>query len=133
MDFVTAVILPVVAVFVGFIGLQVFLTRRMLRLRGQDAPPVDGAAGARVQQGETALFYFFSPACGACRSMTPVVKALASEAPGVFPVDVSQDMDTARRFSVMATPTTILVRDGKVQEVLVGPQSPARLRGLVGA
>ena len=133
MDFFNAVILPVIVLAVAFIGLQVFLTRRMMKLKGQPAPAVAGAAGRRVADGRSALFYFYSPQCGACRTMTPVVKELAGRAPGVFPVDISVDMDTARRFSVMATPTTILVRDGKVAEVLVGPQSPERLRGLAGA
>ncbi len=132
MSILSSIVVPLVAVLLGFIGLQMFMVRRMRRMRGQEAPSVGGAAGRRVADGRNALFYFYSPQCGACRTMTPVVKQLAERAPGVFPVDVSQDLDTARRFKVMATPTTILVRDGKVAEVLVGAQSADTLRGLAG-
>ena len=131
MDFITSVIVPVIILAVLYMGFQVFMTRRMRKLKGQAAPEVDGSAGRHLADGGSALFY--SPQCGACRTMTPVVKDLASKASGVFPVDITQDMDTARRFGVLATPTTIVVRDGTVAEVLVGPQSPERLQGLAGA
>ncbi|RME29284.1 MAG: thioredoxin [Deltaproteobacteria bacterium] len=132
MSFLTILAFSLAAVLAGFIALQLFMVRRMRRLRGQQAPRLDGAAGRRVADGRMALFYFYSPQCGACRSMTPVVRELAERVPGVFLVDVSQDLETARRFKVMATPTTILVRDGKVAEVLVGARSADTLRGLVG-
>jgi len=115
----------------AFIGLQVFMVRRMVRKQGQPPPTLDGKAGRRIERGKPALFYFFSPQCGACRAMTPVVKSMASHDDGVFPVDISQDMATARKFGVMATPTTIVVRDGVIARVLVGPQPETTLRGLM--
>lgn len=131
MDFVTSVIFPLVVLAVAFIGMQVFVAWRMKRMEGAPAPQVGGDAGQRIAGGESALFYFYSPQCGACRTMTPVVKELAGQGPGVFAVDITQDMDTARRFGVMATPTTVVVKQGTVSQVLVGAQSPDRLRSLV--
>jgi len=133
MSFLSTTALVLLAVFVGFFGLQLFMVRRMRKQQGQPAPSLQGEAGARIKGGKPALFYFYSPACGACRSMTPVIRKLAGSGPGVFPVDVSQDLDTARSFGVMATPTTILVRGGVVEKVLVGAQPEATLQGLVSA
>jgi len=132
MDFINAVIFPVALMAMAFVGLQIFMGYRTRKLRGQPAPQLDGPPGDRVTKGESALFYFFSPSCGACRTMTPVIRELASRTPGVFPIDISQDMATAQRFKIMATPTTILVQDGTVVEVLMGPQSPKRLAELAG-
>jgi len=133
MSFFTVTAAALLGLFVAFFGLQIFMVRRVRKQQGKPAPELAGPAGARVAGGKAALFYFYSPACGACRAMTPVVRQLAQGDPGVFPVDVSQDMDTARRFGVMATPTTILVRGGVVERVLVGAQPEATLRGLVAA
>lgn len=101
--------------------------------QGKPAPELSGPAKAWVRKGKRALFYFYSPACGACHAMTPVVQRLRKDHDGVFPVDVSQDMETARRFGVMATPTTVVVDHGVVARVLIGPQTPAALQGLVAS
>jgi thioredoxin 1 len=40
-------------------------------------------------------------------------------------------MATARKFGVMGTPSTVLVREGKIAEFLVGPQSRERIGELL--
>lgn len=130
----TVLIVAVVSIvmLVGlFIGFQVFMIRKMQGQRGKPAPALEGKAGKAIARGKASLFYFYSPQCGACRPMTPVVKSMAKKQSSVFPVDISRDMATARKFGVMATPTTILVKDGTVAEVLIGPQPESVLRGLV--
>ena len=109
------------------LGLQFFVMFRVRRQRGKPAPELAGKMGRRVSRGKSALFYFYSPSCGACRAMTPVMKRLAkAHEGGVYPVDIAKDLDIARKFGVMATPTTIYVDKGVIQEVFVGPQ-PATL------
>jgi len=121
-----------VAAIAAFMGLQLLLVRRMQRKQGQPAPELDGTAGKAISGGKSALFYFHSPMCGACKTMTPEVERLARSHQGrVFPVDISVDMATARSFGVMATPTTIVVERGVIQQVLIGPQPKTRLEGLV--
>lgn len=120
----------IVLLFVAFISMQIIMVKRMQRQQGKPAPKLSGKPGKIVSKGHPALFYFYSPQCGACRTMTPVVKKMAGSRQGVFPVDISRDMDTARQFGVMATPTTIFVNKGVVQNVLVGAQSETQLRSL---
>ncbi|MBN2800646.1 MAG: thioredoxin family protein [Deltaproteobacteria bacterium] len=123
--------LTLVGLFALVIGLQFYMIRKMQANRGQPAPELQGEMGEWLAQGKAGLFYFFSPQCGACRAMTPVVKRLAQERGGVFPVDVSKDLSTARSFGVMATPTVVVVRDAKVDQILIGAQSEAVLSGLI--
>lgn len=124
--------ITLIGVFALFAGLQFFMLRRMRQAEGKPAPALDGEVGALVGSGGKALFYFFSPQCGACRAMTPVVKRLADEREGVFPIDVSRDLTVAQKFGIMATPTVILVDGGVVHSVLVGAQPESRLQALLG-
>lgn len=110
---------------------QLYIYLQSKRLVGKAAPPLDDGDG----QGERGakLIYFHSPNCGPCRKMTPLIEELASDHGNVVSVDVSQDLDTARKYQVRATPTTVLVRDGRVSQVLLGFQSLQKLQGLLSA
>ena len=114
-----------------FFGFQLLMVRRMKRNKGKAAPELSGNRGEAVQSGALALFYFHSPSCGACRTMTPVVQRFTGGKSRCFSVDVSRDMDTARAFGVMATPTTVLVEGGIIRDFLVGPQPESRLLPLL--
>ena len=117
--------------FVLVIGLRVLMAFRASRLKGRPAPELVGKVGKHLKSGKPALFYFYSPSCGACAAMTPLVKRMEKDCRGVFPVDISRDMDTARKFGVMATPTTIAVNSGIVEQVLIGPQPAGVVETLV--
>lgn len=100
-------------------------------MTGREAPDLGGRVGELVNGDEPALVYFHSPTCGPCRAMTPVIHELSQEGRPVHVVDVSRDPYTAQQFGVMGTPTTLLVRRGRVEQALVGPQAPGRLRELL--
>lgn len=103
------------------VGLQLVMRRRAAAMRGAKLPALPGATGAQVARQPRALLYFFSPTCGACRPITPRVRELAKGNPGVFAVDVTQDLALAQALSVMATPSTVEVTDGVVTGYHVGP------------
>jgi thioredoxin 1 len=46
-------------------------------------------------------------------------------------VNVLEAPDLAREFGVAATPTLVLVRDGRVEKVLLGAQNEARILELL--
>lgn len=112
----------------GFLLLNVTLTlvaqRRAAKLKGQPLPALPGPVGQRIARAKHGLVYFFTPRCAACRPVTPRMKALAQKGQPVFPVDAMQDQALARAFSVMATPTTVEVADGRVVAVHIGPVKP---------
>ncbi|RME30602.1 MAG: thioredoxin [Deltaproteobacteria bacterium] len=127
--------LMVAAVAVGgFIALlfafQLFMVFKMRRKEGKPAPSLDGKPGKLIEKGNRAVFYFYSPSCGACKAMTPVFRKMARTKKNVFPVDISTDMATARKFGVMATPTVIVVNNKTIEKVLIGPQPQATLQSL---
>ena len=124
------ILVSIVGAFIALIvGMQLLVRYKASALKGRPVPELSGKAGKITKKGRPALFYFYSPSCGACASMTPAVKEMSKSNDAVFPVDISSDMDTARKFGVMATPTVVVVRNRIIEEILIGPQPVAALAG----
>lgn len=56
---------------------------------------------------------------------------MKSEYNNIFDVDISKDFQTARIFGIKATPTTITVEDGKVNNVYLGAKPKEFLERLI--
>ncbi len=121
-------------IFLGILGLVVALilfsqwriSHLSRGLRGQPAP----AAARSHPQG--VLYYFYSPRCGPCRAMGPVIDRVAEAHPGqVVKVDIGEEPQLAAAFRVAGTPTTMLVKRGEITEVMLGTKSPQRLEALL--
>jgi len=70
--------------------------------------------------GNDRLYYFYTQSCPACKAMTPVVDSLSEKFPGVRKVDAAKEHDLAAKFNVTATPTTVFVKNGKIDRFFVG-------------
>ena len=114
-----------------FIGFRYYMIFKLKFKRGKEAPELSGRYDRAVRSGEIALFYFYSQNCGACKAMTPMVEELAEVKNNCFLVDVQSDMVTPGAFGVMATPSTVIVEEGKIKDFLVGSQSKNKLSSLM--
>ena len=87
-------------------------------------PLVDAQFHQRVEQSSMpVLLDFYSPTCGPCRMIAPVVDALAQEYAGrllVFKLDTSSQQMTASRFQIRGVPTLLFFKDGQMVDQLVG-------------
>lgn len=113
------------------VGLQLWMIRRSMALEGSDAPAVGGPLGD-VIAGD-ALLFFHSPTCGPCRAMEPHVESLAARDPRVQSVDVTRNLEVARAFGIMATPTTLTVKGGKVASIRLGAMPAGALREMAAS
>lgn len=68
---------------------------------------------ASTVSAETVLLDFYSPSCGPCRQMRPVVRRLEAEGVTIRKVDASQDTQLAQKFRVTGLPTFIVLRNGR--------------------
>ena len=108
-----------VVLFVTLIVIYyLFITLSSWRQRGRLLSDITGASAG--DQPDWQAYYFYSPTCGACRAMTPSIEAQALENSAVYCIDVSAEMELARQFNVRATPTAVLIEDGKISKVLLG-------------
>jgi len=115
------IIIYVLAAFVLLIfALQLSMIISAKKSKGKKITGLRGKLKELEKNGSKGLIYFFSPACRTCKYQTPIIKELQSSKRNVFDVDISKDMQTARIFGIKATPTTILIENGTVKEVLLG-------------
>lgn len=115
-----------------YIAFQYFMILKVKAKKGKEAPELFGKYGKAVESGEKAVFYFYSDHCGACRAMTPVIEEYSKKNPNYFKVDVQTEMDIARKFGVMGTPSTVIVENGKISDFIVGAMPTDRIHMLLG-
>ena len=75
------------------------------------------------------LVDFWSPACGPCRRMVPLLEELAAESEGrfkIFKIDVADVPQLAARYQVHALPTLLVFHGGEAIETLVGYKEKPR-------
>ncbi len=114
------VIYIIAAIVLLVFGLQLIMIISAKKSKGKKITGLQGNLKALERNGSKGLIYFFSPTCRTCKYQTPIIKELQSKNRNVFDVDISKDMHTARVFGIKATPTTILIENGTVKEVLLG-------------
>lgn len=76
-----------------------------------------------VQASGVVLVDFSATWCGPCKRLEPLVHEIADDYSGrlkVVKVDIDKAPTTAAKFAVMAVPTLIFFRDGKVVDQLSG-------------
>lgn len=69
------------------------------------------------------LVNFWAPWCGPCRYFGPILEAFDREYSNevrVLKVNVDEQSDTAAHFGVMSLPTTILFKNGKPIDKIIG-------------
>lgn len=116
---------------VAYLAVQFLPLLRAKRMQGAQAPDLDAVIEPRQRGQRRLLLYFWSPGCGMCRGMTPVIQALAQSRDDVVAVEVNRHPELVRALRVMGTPTLVLVEDGKVDKVLIGAKSEAQIRTLL--
>jgi thioredoxin 1 len=120
----------IIALGFGLLGaLWALAYRRSKRMEGQSLEAFGSGLPAEIPREGRALLYFYSPTCGACRTMSATVDTLAAEDFRVAKLDITTSPDVARTFAVMGTPTTLLLEDGVITNVLLGARTEKELRG----
>ena len=72
------------------------------------------------------LVDFWASWCGPCRMVSPIIDELAEEYKGklkVGKVNVDEQGELASEYAVVSIPTIMIIRNGKVEEKLVGARS----------
>ncbi|MBT3296902.1 MAG: thioredoxin [Verrucomicrobia bacterium] len=82
------------------------------------------------------LVDFWAEWCGPCRAVAPILDELSAEMDGqikIAKVDVDSNQQLAGQFNIRSIPTLLIVKDGVVQEQMVGAMNKAALKAKLDA
>lgn len=80
------------------------------------------------------LVDFWTPWCGPCKMIAPILEELAPEVEGkanIAKLNVDENQATASEYEVMSIPTLILFKDGEPVDKVVGFQPKEQLAALI--
>ena len=84
----------------------------------------DATFEEQVVQSDIPVMVDFSAVwCGPCQALHPIIESIAPEFDGqvkICSIDIDKNRETPAKFQVMAVPTLIFVRDGKVVDTFTG-------------
>jgi thioredoxin len=80
------------------------------------------------------LVDFWAEWCGPCRTIAPIVEAIAEQygqAAGVFKLNVDDSPAVTERYAIRGIPTLILSQDGVEKERIVGVVNQQKISSLI--
>jgi len=100
-------------------GSPISLTGKAIPVELEDSNFHNFISGA----GLTVMVDFFSPTCGPCKIMSPIVEELAQQFVNrgiVAKIDTSKNQRTAASFSIRGVPSFLFFKNGKLVDQIVG-------------
>ena len=89
-----------------------------------------------MQSAVPVLVDFWAEWCGPCKTIIPVLNELAVELAGklkIGKVNVDENQELAGKFHIRSIPTLLIIKDGAVQEQMVGALSKSDLKAKLNA
>lgn len=80
------------------------------------------------------LLDFWASWCGPCKMVSPIVDAVAEEVEGrvkVGKINVDEEQELAKSFSIMSIPTLIVINNGKLVNQAVGVRSKEEILDMI--
>lgn len=80
------------------------------------------------------LLDFWASWCGPCKMVSPIVDAVAEETEGrvkVGKINVDEEQELAKAFSIMSIPTLVVINNGKLVNQAVGVRSKEEILDMI--
>ena len=94
----------------------------------------DATFEAETKEG-LVLVDFWATWCGPCRMQAPILEKLSEELSEdelkILKMDVDENPETARAFSIMSIPTLLFKKDGQVVKQVAGVHTVAQIKAIV--
>lgn len=80
------------------------------------------------------LLDFWASWCGPCKMVSPIIDAVAQEVEGrvkVGKINVDEEQELAKSFSIMSIPTLVVINNGKLVNQAVGVRSKEEILDMI--
>lgn len=84
----------------------------------------------KIANKETMLVSFSASWCGPCKMLKEELKKVSSSTP-IYKIDVEEDIDFSRQYSVRSVPTMKMFKEGSVISTTVGLKSANEINKLI--
>lgn len=128
---VVIIVIGAVALFLFLIWPQILSAKSLRKNRGKVVEGLDRIIGKEAAEQLHQVLYFFGPGCGKCRSMTPRIDELGNKFSNLYKVNSEEHRDWAIQFGVVGLPSVAVVRDGRLEHLMLGSVSSRRLSNLL--
>jgi thioredoxin 1 len=127
----TSTFLIATLVVIAFLFVQLLPYIKAREMQGRDTPDLTDVLPEQQLRQSRLLIYFWSPRCSMCRSMTPIIKDLAQQRQDVIEINAAENIELAKRLKVLGTPTMVLLKNGKIEKILLGAKSEKTINALL--
>lgn len=75
-----------------------------------------------INSDRTVIIDFWAEWCGPCQIMSPIIEEIAEEKTDlkVCKVNIDNEIEIATKYSIVAIPTIVIIKNGEVLDTLVG-------------
>ncbi|UCE74957.1 MAG: thioredoxin [Methanomassiliicoccales archaeon] len=93
----------------------------------------DGTFDSILKDNSLVVVDCWAPWCGPCRMIAPVIDALSEEYQNVTfgKLNTDENLDISRKFQIMAIPTLLFFKDGKLVERITGVVPKGHIENMV--
>jgi thioredoxin 1 len=123
---------PVLGVIALMLGRMLWISLTSQRIRGQSVAPLAELLPELQAIPDRAAVYCYSAHCPPCARLTPTIDRLRERFSNLYKLDVQRAPKLARELGIRATPTTLLIEDGRVLKVILGPAAAASVETFLG-
>lgn len=120
-----------IALLLAWILYMGYLSYAGGRIKGKEIGDLASRLPELAKHQDRALIYCYSPRCGPCQSMTPIIDSLREAGEPIIKLDLPQHLEVAEELGVRATPTLLLIRDGRIAEVSIGARNQHQVMQLL--
>ncbi|WP_455199116.1 thioredoxin family protein [Kaarinaea lacus] len=81
---------------------------------------------------EGAIYYFYHPRCGPCKSMLPIIDDLVRKFPDrVVKLNITDNRELVHALNIRSTPTTVLVKNNRIIKAIIGATSYNKVEAML--